>query len=91
MWGASLNQGLKSRVWPLIECVVVEFYKPVTLLACIRSLLHQMGIPRSVMINVSIVRYEAQHHAYDRNASLCSYIKQRTAFIYRRMCKMKYC
>ena len=50
-----------------------------------------MGIPRRVMITVSTVTYEAQHYAYDHDASFCSYIKQHTAFIYRRICKMKYC
>ena len=37
--------------------------------------------------------HEAQHYryAYYRSASFCSYIKQNTALIYRRICKIKYC
>ena len=64
---------------------------PVTLLTCICSLMHQMGIPRNVVITVSSVMYEVQHYTYDRSASFCSYIKQHAAFIYRCICKIKYC
>ena len=68
--------------WILYTCDAAGMY----------SLLNTLdGYPVELSDNCIIDTYFAQRDSYDRNASLCSYIKQHTAFIYRRMCKMKYC